>query len=139
MGTHLGIVVAAEPRITCAIFGLLGLREGAFAEAARSITIPLQFIFQWDDELMTREAGVALFGRPFASKEKTMHMTPAATWASRSSRRQIGRRSMCATWAARRTRRRFSFHRILGLKITVQELRRSLIAASCDPSEKMEG
>ena len=76
MGTHLGVpFVAAEPRITFAIFGLLGLREGAFAEAARSITIPLQFIFQWDDELMTREAGVALFDA-FASKEKTMHINP---------------------------------------------------------------
>ena len=76
MGTRYGVpFVAAEPRVTCAVFGLFPLMPGAFAEAAASITIPLQFVFQWDDELMTRDGGIALFNA-FAAKEKTMHINP---------------------------------------------------------------
>ena len=59
--------------------GLAGLsnRPGsdAFEAAARSLTIPLLFLFQWDDELMTRESGLGLFDA-FASTEKTMHINP---------------------------------------------------------------
>ena len=78
MGTAFGVpFVAAEPRIKCAIFGLAGLRPGAmeFEAAARSITIPLQFVFQWDDAVAPRENGIALFDA-FGSTEKTMHINP---------------------------------------------------------------
>lgn len=76
MGTRYGVpFVAAEPRMTCAIFGLFPLMKGAHAEAAASIKIPLQFVFQWEDELMNREAGIALFNQ-FGSAEKTMHINP---------------------------------------------------------------
>lgn len=78
MGTAIGVpFVAAEPRITCAVFGLAGLRPNApeMAEAARKIAIPLEFVFQWDDAVAPREHGIALFDA-FASKEKTMHINP---------------------------------------------------------------
>jgi hypothetical protein len=59
------------------VFGLGGVRpkDLAFAEAARSITIPLQFTFQWDDAVASRETGLALFDA-FGSAEKTMHINP---------------------------------------------------------------
>jgi dienelactone hydrolase len=80
MGTAIGLpFVASEPRVRAAVLGLAGLsnRPGAdgFEEAARSLTIPVLFLFQWDDELMTRDSGVALFDA-FGSKEKTMHVNP---------------------------------------------------------------
>jgi dienelactone hydrolase len=78
MGTAIGVpFVASEPRIKCAVFGLAGLRGGATAleEAAKSITIPLEFVFQWEDAVAPRESGIALFNA-FASKEKAMHINP---------------------------------------------------------------
>jgi pimeloyl-ACP methyl ester carboxylesterase len=78
MGTAIGVpFVAQQPAITAAIFGLTGLRPGAaeFEAAARAITIPLQFVFQWEDELASHEAGLGLFDA-FGSKEKTMHINP---------------------------------------------------------------
>jgi dienelactone hydrolase len=80
MGTAFGVpLLAAEPRVKAAVLGLAGLRPGAEAmeQAARSVQIPLLFIFQLDDELMTPEAGLALF-KAFGSKVKTMHMNPGA-------------------------------------------------------------
>jgi dienelactone hydrolase len=80
MGSTIGIpFVAAEPRVKCAVFGLAGLRESekAFGEAARAITIPIEFVFQWDDAVAPREGGIALFNA-FASREKTMHANPGA-------------------------------------------------------------
>jgi pimeloyl-ACP methyl ester carboxylesterase len=78
MGTMNGVpFVAAEPRINAAVFGLAGLNPAnqAMAEAARSITIPVEFTLQSDDELVERGAGVALFDA-FGSTEKTMHINP---------------------------------------------------------------
>jgi hypothetical protein len=71
--------VAAEPRVQAAVLGLFGLadRPGAeaFAAAAASITVPVMFVYQWDDELMTRESGLALFDA-IGSTDKTMHINP---------------------------------------------------------------
>ncbi|HEX5120792.1 MAG TPA: alpha/beta hydrolase [Pseudonocardiaceae bacterium] len=78
MGTAIGVpFVAAEPRITAAVLGLAGLHpeSTAMAEAAHRITIPVEFVFQWDDELSSCEAGVALFDA-FGSAEKSMHVNP---------------------------------------------------------------
>lgn len=78
MGTAIGVpFVAAEPRIACAVFGLAGLRPQAsdMARAAAAITIPVEFVFQWDDAVASREHGLALFDA-FGSKEKTMHINP---------------------------------------------------------------
>jgi hypothetical protein len=78
MGTAIGVpFVASESRITAAIFGLAGLREGAslLEDAAKAISMPLEFVFQWDDEVASREAGIALF-TAFGSAEKTLHANP---------------------------------------------------------------
>jgi dienelactone hydrolase len=71
MGTAIGVpLVAAEPRITAAVFGLFW--PDPLAKLANRITIPIQFALQWDDEHIEREAGLALFDA-FASPEKTLH------------------------------------------------------------------
>ena len=80
MGTAIGVpFVASEPRIACAVFGLAGLRAGQsdFEAAAKAITIPLEFVFQWEDAVAPREAGLGLFNA-FGSEEKTMHINPGA-------------------------------------------------------------
>ncbi|HEY9217673.1 MAG TPA: hypothetical protein VIO94_06470, partial [Phenylobacterium sp.] len=78
MGTSIGVpFVSQEPRITCAVFGLNGLRakDEAFAAAAKAIKIPVEFVFQWEDAVAPRENGIALFDA-FGSAEKTMHINP---------------------------------------------------------------
>lgn len=74
MGGAIGVpLVAAEPRITAAVFGLSG--HETLAEAAGRITVPVEFLLQWDDETVPRDAGLALFDA-FASREKTLHANP---------------------------------------------------------------
>ncbi len=74
LGSAIGVpLVAAEPRITAAVFGLVG--HEALAEAAARVSVPVEFLLQWDDELVSREAGLALFDA-FASRERTLHANP---------------------------------------------------------------
>jgi pimeloyl-ACP methyl ester carboxylesterase len=71
MGTAIGVpLVAVEPRITAAVFGVFWCES--LAETAGRITIPVEFVLQWDDENIDRESGLALFDA-FASTEKTLH------------------------------------------------------------------
>jgi pimeloyl-ACP methyl ester carboxylesterase len=71
LGTSIGIpLVAAEPRISAAVLGLQGNRT--LIEAAAGITVPVEFLLQWDDELVPRDAGLAVFDA-LASREKTLH------------------------------------------------------------------
>ncbi|WP_322763247.1 alpha/beta hydrolase [Frankia sp. Cr2] len=71
LGSMIGMpFVATEPRITAAVFGLVGY--DTLTDAAARITIPVQFLFQWDDEIVPRAAGLALFDA-IASPEKTLH------------------------------------------------------------------
>jgi pimeloyl-ACP methyl ester carboxylesterase len=71
MGTAIGVpLTAVEPRITAAVFGQFW--HESLTEAARQITIPIEFVLQWDDEHIERQSGLALFDA-FASKEKTLH------------------------------------------------------------------
>jgi dienelactone hydrolase len=71
MGCGLGVpFVAAEPRVRAAVLGLLG--PTALAETAARITVPVQFLVQWDDEQVPRAQSLALFDA-FGSAEKTMH------------------------------------------------------------------
>jgi pimeloyl-ACP methyl ester carboxylesterase len=74
LGTLIGVpLAAAEPRISAAVFGLAP--HDALAEAAARIAIPIEFLLQWDDELVRRDEGLALFDA-FASTEKTLHANP---------------------------------------------------------------
>jgi dienelactone hydrolase len=80
MGTRFGVpLLAADPRLTAAVLGLGGVgpepEADGFRAAARSITAPLLFVLQWDDEVVDRERGLALYDA-FGSTEKTLHVNP---------------------------------------------------------------
>jgi len=76
LGTAIGVpLVAADSRISAAIFG-----GGFFAyeeelAAARHITVPVLFLLPWDDQYVDRQDSLALFDA-FASTEKTLHANP---------------------------------------------------------------
>jgi len=73
-GSAIGVPFAAvDARITAAVFGLAS--HETLAEAAAQVTVPVEFLLQWDDELVARDSGLALFGA-FASGEKTLHANP---------------------------------------------------------------
>jgi dienelactone hydrolase len=75
LGSIIGVpLAAAEPRISAAVFGLAGGHD-ALTEAAGRIAIPVEFLLQWDDELVPRADGLALFDA-FGSAEKTLHANP---------------------------------------------------------------
>ncbi|MEU2735206.1 alpha/beta hydrolase [Streptomyces sp. NPDC007095] len=75
LGTATGLLLTAiEPRITAAAFGAVFVYE-ALTEAARQITIPIEFLLPWDDEEIDRRSGLALFDA-CASKEKALHAYP---------------------------------------------------------------
>jgi len=71
MGGGLGLpFVAAEPRVRAAVLGLAG-SPGLAGTAAR-ITVPVQFLVQWDDERIPRAQSLAVFDA-LGSAEKTLH------------------------------------------------------------------
>jgi dienelactone hydrolase len=74
LGCGLGVpLLAAEPRVGAAVLGLLGVH--GLAETAARVTAPVQFLLQWDDDLVPRHQGLALFDA-LASAEKTLHANP---------------------------------------------------------------
>ncbi|MFI7643068.1 dienelactone hydrolase family protein [Nonomuraea sp. NPDC049400] len=74
MGCGLGLpFVAAEPRVGAAVLGLLG--SPTLAKTAARITVPVQFLVQWDDERVPRAESLALFDA-LASPGKTLHANP---------------------------------------------------------------
>jgi len=74
MGTAIGVrFVAAEPRVRAAVFGLMG--HETLTEAAAKVSIPVQFLLQWDDEFIPRDSALTLFDA-FASPKKTLHANP---------------------------------------------------------------
>ncbi len=80
MGTMIGLpFVASEPRVAAAVLGLACLSGWPGEEdrrtAARSLSIPVLFVLQWDDQLMTRESGLDLFDA-IASEDKALHAFP---------------------------------------------------------------
>jgi dienelactone hydrolase len=74
MGCAFGMpLVAAEPRVRAAVLGLQG--SPVLLETAAQITVPVQFLVQWDDEQMPREQSLALFDA-IGSAGKTLHANP---------------------------------------------------------------
>ena len=71
--TAIGIRLAVvEPRLSAVNFFAQGFVPGSLREAARQVTLPLQFLMQWDDEGMERQPILDLFDA-FGSQEKTLH------------------------------------------------------------------
>ncbi len=82
MGTIYGApFTAAEPRISVAVLGLMGLvsQPGHYRPvieaAARAITCPVLFLWQLEDELFTREECLGLFDA-LGSEDKRLHANP---------------------------------------------------------------
>lgn len=77
-GTWIGVpLLAEERRFTCAVLGLAHLHpdHATLRRAAERTTVPLRFVFQWDDPIRSREYGIALF-TAFGSSDKSMHINP---------------------------------------------------------------
>ena len=75
-GGEIGIrLIAAEPRITAAVLGLIG--NDWLAGIAARITVPVEFVLQWDDEGHPRDSVMKLFDA-LGSAEKTLHANPGA-------------------------------------------------------------
>jgi hypothetical protein len=75
-GSSIGIpLLATDKRFCCAVLGLAHLHPNhlSLGLAAKKITIPLRFVFQWDDSIRDRNYGLALF-EAFGSREKSMHI-----------------------------------------------------------------
>ena len=71
--TAIGIRLAVvEPRISAAGFFAGGYVPRAQREEARQVTVPLQFLLQWDDKGNDRQLALDLFDA-FGAKEKTLH------------------------------------------------------------------
>jgi hypothetical protein len=77
LASAIGIPLAvADARIRAAIFGGV-FGYDALLEAARRVTIPIEFLLPWDDDEIDRETGFALFDA-FASEDKTLHAFPGS-------------------------------------------------------------
>jgi hypothetical protein len=72
LGVVAGVMLSAvESRIAAVSFGGVFVCE-ALIEAARKITVPVEFQIPWDEEEFERASGIALFDA-FGSKQKTLH------------------------------------------------------------------
>ena len=68
--------MAAEPRITVAVLGMFWY--DSLAEAARRITVPIEFVLQRDDEHISRDAGWRC-STPSPRRRRRCTPTPART------------------------------------------------------------
>lgn len=78
MGTTHGIpLIGRDERVVAAVLGLNALRsdDEAWRAAAEAVTVPVLYLMQWSDELMTRDDGLALWDA-LGSKVKTLHVNP---------------------------------------------------------------
>jgi dienelactone hydrolase len=81
MGSIYGLpFVAADLRVDVAVLGLLGLvgpTRARLETDARTLTCPVLFLQQWDDEFFGREQVIALFDA-IGSSDKRLHVQPGA-------------------------------------------------------------
>ena len=97
LDVDLGVDWRQDPSVrlaarTCPVHRRRGRRQGrrglrhtftarddydAVLEAARKVTIPIEFLLPWDDAEIDRESGLELFDA-FASEEKTLHTFPGS-------------------------------------------------------------
>jgi pimeloyl-ACP methyl ester carboxylesterase len=71
--TAVGLRLAAvEPRIVAALLFAGGLVPGSLRDRAGQVTVPLQFLVQWDDDGVDRRSSLDLFDA-LGSREKTLH------------------------------------------------------------------
>jgi alpha-beta hydrolase superfamily lysophospholipase len=79
MGTMMGLpVTATDERIRVALLGLMGTQGPNAKDLERlapSVTCPVRFLVQWDDELIPRQTCLDLFDA-LGSKKKTLHANP---------------------------------------------------------------
>jgi pimeloyl-ACP methyl ester carboxylesterase len=74
LGAAIGLpFIAADSRIGAAVVGLVA--GDMVPVRASRVTIPIEFLVQWDDELVPRTAALELFDA-LASTEKTLHANP---------------------------------------------------------------
>jgi hypothetical protein len=77
LASAIGISLAlADTRVRAAIFGGVFVYQSVL-EAARRVTIPIEFLLPWDDGEIDRDSGLALFDA-FASEDKTLHAFPGS-------------------------------------------------------------
>lgn len=77
LASAIGIpLVAVDSRITAAIFGGVFVYD-AITQAAKQVTIPIEFLLPWNDGEIDRESGLALFDA-FGSQDKTLHAFPGS-------------------------------------------------------------
>ena len=69
IGIRLAVV---EPRVAAAVLFGQGFVPDVLREQARQVTIPVQFLMQWDDEGMQRQPVLNLFDA-LGTREKTLH------------------------------------------------------------------
>ena len=73
LGAAIGFaLLSAETRVHA---GVLGLAGDNLAEIARTIVAPIQFIMQWDDEILAKESALRLYAA-IGSEDKTLHANP---------------------------------------------------------------
>jgi dienelactone hydrolase len=79
LGTILGLpLVAAEPRISAAVLGLMGLTgptRQRIARDAPAVRCPVLFLVQWADELFARDDSLALYDA-LGTVDKRLHAHP---------------------------------------------------------------
>ncbi len=73
LGAAIGFaLLSKETRIQGAVLGLAG---DNLAEIARAVTTPIQFIMQWDDEIIAKDSALRLYAA-MGSEDKTLHANP---------------------------------------------------------------